>query len=283
MDGLIYSTISHNMANGFGSFFYPSFSQTIMHVFNEHPPLVFGIQRLFFELFGNAFYVEKIYSFLCAILTIILMVFLWKKIAPSKVTRQMYWLPILLWIIVPTISWSFNNNMLENTMGLFSLIATYLLLLSSDKRGFSAFLYLFSGSLFIFLAFLSKGFPSLYPLAFFFIYFFTYGEKISFKKALFSTLLSLLIVSSLFFLYLYSSADALINFSAYFNSQVLSSIEGKREFSSRWDLFSNLSRELIVPFTLIVIIYFSNKFFSKIKIYKDSSLNKATLFFFYWL
>ena len=280
MDGLIYSTIAHNMANGIGSFYYPSFSQTIMPVFNEHPPLGMGIQSLFYKVLGDGFYIEKIYSFLSALLTMTMIILFWKKMAPSKAIRSLYWLPILLWIIVPTISWSFNNNMLENTMGLFSLIATYLLLISIDKTLLKKFIYLTLASIFIFLAFLTKGFPALYPLALYPVFYIIYPEKISFKTSFISTFLSLLITSILFFFYLYLSDDAMQNFQAYFNSQVVSSIEGKRQFSSRWHLFSNLSRELIVPFILIVIIYLSNKFISKMKIYKDRSLNKATLFFF---
>jgi len=279
MDGLIYSTIAHNMANGIGSFFYPSFSQSIMPVFNEHPPLGMGIQSLFFKVLGDGFYIERIYSFLSASLTASMIILLWKKIAPSKDIRSLYFLPVLLWIIVPTIHWSFNNNMLENTMGLFALIATYIQLISIDKGHFKKIIYLFIASIFIFLAFLTKGFPGLYPFALFPVYFSIYPEKISFKKGFVSTLLTIVFTSLLFFLYIYLSEDANQNFQAYFNSQVVSSIEGKRQFSSRWDLFSNLSRELIVPFILIVLIYLSNKFFSKMKIYKNKDLNKGTLFF----
>ncbi len=279
MDGLIYSTIAHNMANGIGSFYYPSFSQTVMPVFNEHPPLAMGIQSLFFKVLGDGFYIEKIYSFLCALFTMAMIILFWKKMVPSKSIRKLYWLPVLLWIIVPSIHWSFSNNMLENTMGLFALIATYLLLISIDKLFIKKFIYLILACIFIFLAFLTKGFPALYPLALYPIYYILYPEKISFKKSFAFTFISLLITSLLFFFYLYLSLDAYENFYAYFNSQVLSSIEGKRQFSSRWDLFSNLSRELIVPFILIVIIYLSNKLFSKMKIYKDRSLNKSTLFF----
>ena len=84
MDGLMYSTISHNLANGIGTYWYPSYSETIYPVFNEHPPLGFILQSFFFQVLGDGFYIEKIYSFFTAILTAFFMVKLWKHFAYSK-------------------------------------------------------------------------------------------------------------------------------------------------------------------------------------------------------
>ncbi|MDR1182885.1 MAG: hypothetical protein LBL13_13005, partial [Bacteroidales bacterium] len=44
MDGLIYSTIAKNMANGLCSFWEPHFTTTCHANFYEHPPLAFGLQ-----------------------------------------------------------------------------------------------------------------------------------------------------------------------------------------------------------------------------------------------
>jgi 4-amino-4-deoxy-L-arabinose transferase-like glycosyltransferase len=54
MDGELYTAVSHNLANGIGTFWFPSFSYHnlagIKDSFHEQPPLVFGIQALFFKI-----------------------------------------------------------------------------------------------------------------------------------------------------------------------------------------------------------------------------------------
>ena len=40
MDGLMYSAISKNLANGIGTFWNPYLSETLFPEFHEHPPLV---------------------------------------------------------------------------------------------------------------------------------------------------------------------------------------------------------------------------------------------------
>lgn len=39
LDGITYSAISRNMANGIGSFWHPHYTETLYPHFNEHPPL----------------------------------------------------------------------------------------------------------------------------------------------------------------------------------------------------------------------------------------------------
>ena len=41
LDGLIYSTVSKNLADGIGTFWNPHFSSTFLPDFHEHPPLAF--------------------------------------------------------------------------------------------------------------------------------------------------------------------------------------------------------------------------------------------------
>jgi hypothetical protein len=54
VDGLMYATISNNLAQGIGSFWSPQLSQTVFPAFHEHPPLVFGIESIFFRVLGDA-------------------------------------------------------------------------------------------------------------------------------------------------------------------------------------------------------------------------------------
>ena len=78
-DGLIYSSVSNNMANGQGSFWDPSYSQTIWLHFHEHPPLALGLQSIFIKVFNGAFFAEKLYSLLMGILSIIFIIKIWKS------------------------------------------------------------------------------------------------------------------------------------------------------------------------------------------------------------
>jgi 4-amino-4-deoxy-L-arabinose transferase-like glycosyltransferase len=82
VDGLWYATISKNLAEGFGSFWSPAFTHTMAPVFIDHPPLVFGIQSLFFKVLGDALYVEKIYALFIISLTLVLIIILWRIIRP---------------------------------------------------------------------------------------------------------------------------------------------------------------------------------------------------------
>ena len=62
MDGMIYATVSNNLANDYGSYWDLSFSDTILHQFREHPPLAFWIQSWWYRLFGDSYIIEKVYS-----------------------------------------------------------------------------------------------------------------------------------------------------------------------------------------------------------------------------
>ena len=77
LDGVTYATISKNLANGYGSFWIPQYTQTHFSQFHEHPPLVFGLQSLFFKLLGDGFLTERIFTLFTAILTAIGIVANW--------------------------------------------------------------------------------------------------------------------------------------------------------------------------------------------------------------
>ncbi|MGK0366790.1 MAG: 4-amino-4-deoxy-L-arabinose transferase-like glycosyltransferase, partial [Saprospiraceae bacterium] len=88
MDGVLYAAVAKNQAEGFGSFWQPIFTDTWnkhgVHTFHEHPPLVFGIQSLFFKILGTSIYVERFYSFLTAFFTAWLIHLNWKIIFQNQ-------------------------------------------------------------------------------------------------------------------------------------------------------------------------------------------------------
>jgi len=166
MDGMLYTVVAHNEARGIGTFWQPRFSQmglAGLESFHEHPPLAFGLQSLWFRALGSGFWVERAYALAAAIGMAMLLVLLWRELARQDPRRERLaaW-PVLLWGIVPQVFWCYHNNMLENTMGLFTTAALWAFL--RGLRTGSAALALAAGGL-VFLASFTKGVPGLYPLA----------------------------------------------------------------------------------------------------------------------
>jgi hypothetical protein len=166
MDGMLYAVVAHNAANGFGSFWEPRFSQVGLAgltIFHEHPPLTFGLQARWFELFGSAYWVERLYAFCTAVITAWLLVLTWRAWSvniPSL--RKQAWWPVLLWIVVPTVHWCYRNNMQENTMGMFTTAAVLFVIMARQRLPW--LLHGLAGAM-VFLAAMSKGLPGLFPLA----------------------------------------------------------------------------------------------------------------------
>lgn len=167
LDGMLYTCVSHNLANGLGTFWEPFFSPSYYNAgspaFHEHPPLVFGIQSMFFRILGDSMYVERLYIFLTMCITAWLIHLLWKEIFSGQDRiRSISWLPVIFWIIIPTSFWAYSNNMMENTMSLFDISAVLFIYRSLNSEKDRPGLLLIAG-FFIFLATFSKGVPGFFP------------------------------------------------------------------------------------------------------------------------
>jgi hypothetical protein len=281
MDGLIYSTLSSNLSSGIGTYWNPSFSETIMNSFHGHPPLGFILESFLFDLLGNEFYVEKIYSFFTCLLTAFFIIKIWVKISYSKEIKKLYWLPILLWITVPRCFWAYNNNMLENTMGLFSIASLYCLLIALNKKIYKQILlFCISGALML-LSFLSKGFPGLFPLAFFLLYTLVNLKTYRIKKMLFHSSLLIILSSSIWFLFFYFNVEAKENILEYLDIQVFSSLSGKGVVGSRWHIMNVLFQELLIIISITILLIIS-KYKTSLKQLKDKP-NALRLFLLFTL
>lgn len=255
-DGLIYSSISNNLANGVGSFWHPHFSETIYPAFYEHPPLVFGIEAILMSFFDGAFFAEKVFGLILASLTILLIGVIWRVVFQNSQLKQLWWFPILLWMLTPKNAWAFSNNILENTMTVFSLFSVYLILKSFFlHKGIKKGLLLFSAGFVLGLAFLSKGFPGLFPLGFIACYWLIKREKMDFKSTIIQSLIVFCGLGVFLVVLFLSSADALHNLHTYIDTQVLASIQGDSRVGSRWVVLKNLFNELI-PMLLIGVFTF---------------------------
>lgn len=272
-DGVLYSGISKNLANNLGSFWQPHFTKTFFNEFYDHPPLVFGIQSLFFKVLGNSIYVERLFSFSNAILSLVGISSIWKLIFKDSHIKRFDWLPVLLWIITPVISASFRNNLLVNTVTVFTLCSSYFIIkaIIENKQ-----IFLFIGSFFMALAFFSKGPFGLFPLVIGFFYWLCFS-KITFMKSL--KIFGVLLFSFLGFIVLLFliQPEGLNNISRYISVQLLPSLQNERYTrSSRFYILIRLFLELLpsILTTLAVILTFRKRF----KNYDNIKINYAAFF-----
>lgn len=254
MDGLLYLGVSKNMAQGIGTFWEPIFSYSWhssgSDFFHEQPPLGFGLQAIFFKVFGFSIYVERLYSFLVACITAYLIFKIWNKVTQDKF-KNISWLPILLWITIPISFWSIHNNILENTLSLFTLLSVLFLLKGVQAQQNKQLLFLVGG-FFIFLATFTKGVPGLFPLAVIPLYCLIY-RKSSFINTTLWTMTPILTVATAYLLMLTISEGAFNSFKFYFQERLIGRISSSPTVDSRYWILGKLFLEL-VPIMLLTFI-----------------------------
>ena len=269
LDGLIYASISRNLSLNLGNYWDLQYTFFTDSHFMSHPPLVFWIQNFLFKIFGDLFYLEKIYSVFVYFISGIMVVKIWRLITEPK-DKDKSWLPLLLWIIIPVVTWSAVNNLLENTMMFFDLLSILFIFRSIQKNNVLNIIF---ASLSIFAAFMCKGLPALFPLsAYFFIWVTT--KQINFKKMTAYSFLILSLSFSFFMILIFSNAKAYNFFEIYFHKQIIGTIN--LQIKSKWySLFFNLLEQLIIPLVAVIVMYIISKKTKKISLkinYKKSLL-----------
>jgi 4-amino-4-deoxy-L-arabinose transferase-like glycosyltransferase len=255
MDAMLYTSVSHNLSMGIGTFWFPQFSVHNvggLDSFHEQPPLVFGIQALFFKLLGHSMYVERIYTFLTMCITALFIVVLWKNIQRSdSQTEKMGWLPLILWITIPVCFWSYSNNMHENTMGIFTLASVLLSYKAVREKSGRPALLLASG-LFIVLASLSKGFPGFFPLAVPLLYAIITRES-SITVAVKQTII-LLAVPVVAYLILFTIPESRESLSTYLFKRALHRISEVPTVDTRFYIIGRLIMELTLQLSAVCLV-----------------------------
>ena len=106
-DGLLYSSISRNMAIGKGSMWQPFFSSSywldnVLPVYYENPPLMLWLESLFFRFFGDYWWVEKVYSLLIFVLNCLLIIKIWQFFEQKKYikTNGFGYLILVFWLLM---------------------------------------------------------------------------------------------------------------------------------------------------------------------------------------
>lgn len=248
MDGLLYACVSRNLAMGIGDLWHLHLTDTLYPIFNEHPPLAFLLQAGFFRLFGDRPFVEALYSLSTFALSAVLMLLCWREIAPQS-DKHRLWLPFSVWLIIPLVSWSISNNLLENTMMIFTTTAIWLFLMNLRRP---SPLLLPAAGIALFLAFYTKGFVALFPLSLPFWSFWVmknYPLPRFFKETA-SLLIFLILPFLLMFWLIPDSYDSLVR---YLQKQVIGSLSSVQTVSSRFYILVRLLMELIPVFIILII------------------------------
>jgi 4-amino-4-deoxy-L-arabinose transferase-like glycosyltransferase len=253
LDGVTYAAISKNLAHGYGTFWMPHYTQTKDAVFHGHPPLVFGIQSLFFRVLGDSLYVERLFTLVMTLLSGVGIALCWHLLFEKTSYRSYSWLPVLLWMITPLVLWSNKNNILENVVHLFAIFSVYFVSKSLLK---GSLLSAFLGGVFIFLALLSKGPVGLFPLVVPFIFLFVF-KRFEQSKAQLHSAIIIFVPITLFSFLIFILPEVKSNFESYFAAQLYPSISGLSggSGSNRFSILVELFIELIVPATPLFLIF----------------------------
>lgn len=90
MDGILYAIISQNVAHDVCGIWSLKITDSLYPHFNEHPPLVFALQSLFFKFLGNHYWVERIYSLTTVLVSAYLIVKIYQSINRLTVSTKLF-------------------------------------------------------------------------------------------------------------------------------------------------------------------------------------------------
>jgi len=258
MDAMLYTSVAHNLSKGIGTFWFPQFSTHNvggLSSFHEHPPLGFGIQAVFFKIFGSSRYVERFYVLFTLILSAYGIHLVWNSVVRNffPALEKISCLPAVFWVFMPLTFWSFSNNMLENTLTVFTLLAVYFYI-QSFRSSTHKWIFLILATSATSAAFLTKGFPGLFPLSVAFWYF-IFFERHSWKKFLvYYIYIFIILIFYIAALYFYDPARKAL--SIYLFKRVFYRILSLPTTDSWWFTAYRLFLELIPPILLALILYF---------------------------
>lgn len=253
MDGVLYAIVSNNLANSQGTLWHLNM-QPVDPVFYAHPPLGFVMQSVFYKLFGNSIYIERVYSILTFIITAFIIVKIWNNVVLEKENNKS-WLPLGFWFLIPLVSWAASNNMLENTMMIFTSLSVLCIICSLKSH---RFLYLFLAGISLFAAFMTKGLVGLFPLSLVF-WIFVFDKQVTFKRFLVDLFFTMGVMFLPFIILITVSQDARDFFSIYFQTQVFKSIVSVQTVANRFYIVGQLLKELIIVFSIILILFFATR------------------------
>lgn len=245
-DGMFYSCISRNLVfDAQASIWDLKVSNSLDYNFNGHPPLAFWIQSFFFWLIGDVYWLERVFSLLMALLTILLIHKSWKLF-----NKEQGDLAVFFWMCVPIVGWSYANNMLENTVTIFTTTAVWLILRQAIHKTYFVRSIL-GAALLIFGGTLVKGPVALYPLATASIYAFVY-DRTFLKRALIGAFSMTFLIGFAYWMLYISSSRVQVFFDKYVELQLKGSLSGMDSLAAhRLFLVQSIIEELLIVVSII--------------------------------
>lgn len=251
MDGLMYAAVSKNLAEELGTFWQPFYGQDYFGLpgFYENPPLGIYNLALYFKVFGTAFWVERLFILSMYLLSIYGIWLNLKVILPKSVGR-VFWLVLLAWALIPTVFWSYRQNMMEVQMVPILLISNWLMLKAlHQEKAFYLNLLLFS--LLTLASFLVKGIVGAFLIGAPFAYLIVFGKR---RKSLLFGVLNLLILSVIGGL-LYQRQDVKDFFYYYLEVRTATRIKHIPTVGSRFWILGELLQQMILPALLMLMAF----------------------------
>ena len=272
-DGILYASIARNLYLGQGTWWNIYSHEPTGVFFHEQPPLVFWLQSLFFNLFGDTIYPERIYSLVLSLLSAFTIIKFWQELNHEIKTA---WMPVILWLSIYAVRFSAINNVIENTLQFFDLVSVLFLFMVMRNKNMS--LNLFLGLLFLFFASLSKGIQGLFPLAVPVCYCLVLRNS-SIKKTIANTFFLLIGIAGIYF-FMTQSPEILESYKAYFASRFPgfpNTPHANTEY--RFYLFFELLIEILPPIVLCFSVFLFVKKKLRINIPLTEEQKRISIFF----
>ncbi|MEQ1732547.1 MAG: glycosyltransferase family 39 protein [Bacteroidia bacterium] len=248
MDGTMYAGISRNLAQGIGTIWNLHFSNTLMAEFHEHPPLMFWVQGIWFYVLGDSIYVERMYSFVLFLINAYFIQRLWILLTNDTTTA---FIPALLYVVVPVVTWSYSSNMIECTMTLFVLLSAYYMF-KFINNATNYWLVILAG-FFLYLAFMTKGFVALFVWGIPFFVWVVQQQKSMVVTAKHITLYVFFTIAPLLLMFVLIP-NSYTCITSYINIQVVKSLQSVVTVDSRFFIVGKLLQEIIIAIIICAII-----------------------------
>ncbi len=245
LDGVVYAALSLNLANtSSGIWLIPHFDAA-SGAFLDHPPLGIWLQSLWFQIFGDAFWVERLYCMVAFALVCALLLLAWRRLNQGSSVGA-HWV-LALFLLMPVVTRTAKNNLLELPLTIVTLAAV---ICAWEGRKYSPMSLLVG--IFVAIGVLIKGPVALFPLAAPFVFAVIVDRRLCHGIAQ-SSLAGLTCAAIITGVLLSESAGETL--SRYLHQQILASLSGERPaLHGRLYLLSQIGINLLPPVLLTLFL-----------------------------
>ena len=219
IDGLAYTNLAKNMADGIGSIWHPLLEPN-GPVFYGHPTLAFWVESLFFRILGNHLWTEDIYNTVILAGVLGTGYLLWVKVLGKATGRRTVWFPFLLFVLNQENQLRYPNTLLECSLTLVAMLSLLGFLHFRRNRWLATAICGVGAAV----CFLIKGPVGLFPLGIPFFYAAVVERRFDFLAGLLPP-----VFCAAFFAVLFAvQPAAYAHVAEYWDVQVIAALEGKR-------------------------------------------------------